>query len=219
MDSQIWLKSQDKWAYILVLRGHEVHRLKITGISLTLKRKVQGVLEALQQGKAPSEVGAKSVVVLDARTIRKAEVSPGNGSLTLHGEQDGSKPLNFSTADNNADEILRAILAQAGRTYQPAQEEIGVVEALIPPAIVGALAGLFWAGVYQSAREMAAGGEVEVKGYRRRGLQRILITVAEILGTNGTIAIGVVLLLLVLGWATNQIIHRPERTVWLPEKS
>jgi hypothetical protein len=217
MESQIWSKSEEKWAYILVLRGHEVHRLKVTGNALTLKRKVQGVLEALQQGQAPADVGAKSVETLDARTIGKAEVSPGNGSLTLHGEGDGAKALSFSTAESNADEVLRAILAQSGRTFQPAQEEIGVVEALVPPVFLGVLGGLFWMGVYQSAGKLAAGEEVEVHGLRRRGLQRLLIWVAEILGTGGTVAVGVVLLVLVLGWAAKRIIHRPERTVWRPE--
>jgi hypothetical protein len=219
MESQIWVKSEEKWAYIFTLRGHEVHRLKVTGNMLTLKRKVQGVLEGLQQGQDPSAVGAKSVETLDARTIGKAEVSPGNGSLTLHGEGDGSRTLKFSTADDNADEILKLVLAQSGRTFQPTQEEIGVVEALIPPVVIGALGGLFWAGVYQAAGEIAAGKEVEVRGFRRRGLQRMLITVAEILGPGGTYVAGVVLLVLILGWAVTRIVRRPERTVWLPEKA
>ena len=219
MESQIWSKSEEKWAYVLMLRGHQVYLLKVTGIPLTLKRKVQGVLEALQQSQDPAGLGAKSVETLDARTIGKAEVSPGNSSLTLHGEGEGSKELTFTTADNNADVVLRAILAESGRTFQPTQEEIGVVEALIPPAIVGALGGLFWAGVYQSAGQMAAGEEVEAKGIRRRGLQRILIWVAETLGTGGTVAVGIALLVLILGWAGMRIIRRPERTVWLPEKA
>src|SRR3954447_14018189 len=101
MESQIWLKSQEKMTTILVLRGHEVHRLKVTG--LMLKRKVQGVLEALQQGRAPADAGATAVETLDARAITKAEVSPGNGSLTLHGE--GSRTLTFSTADSKAHEV------------------------------------------------------------------------------------------------------------------
>ena len=109
---QIWSKVQDKFAQILVLRGQEVHLLKVTGISLTLKRKVQGVLEALQQGQSPADAGAKPVETLDARAIRKAEVSPGNGSLTLHGEGDKPRKLTFSTADSDADGILQAILAQ-----------------------------------------------------------------------------------------------------------
>jgi hypothetical protein len=219
MESQIWLKSEEKWAYIFMLRCHEVHRVKVTGMPLTLKRKVQGVLEALQQGQGPADVGARTVETLDARTIGKAEVAPGNGSLTLHGEGDGAKTLSFSTADNNADEILRAVLAQSGRTFQPTQEEIGVVEALVPPVFLGALTGLLWAGVYHSAGKMAAGENVEVEGFRRRGLQRMLIWVAEILGTNGTIVVGVVLLALILGWAAKRIIHRPKRTVWLLEEA
>jgi hypothetical protein len=219
MESQIWLKSEAKWAYILVLRGHEVHRLKVTGSMVTLKRNLKAVLEALEQGKAPSEAGAKSVETLDARAITKAEVSPGNSLLTLHGEGDNAKELTYSPADSNADEILRTILAQSGRTFQPTQEEIGVVEALLPPVIIGALGGLFWAGVYESAGKLAAGEVVEVHGVRRRGLQRMLIAAAEILGTGGTVAVGVVLLLLILGWAAKRIIRRPERTVWLPEKA
>jgi hypothetical protein len=218
MEPQIWSKCSDKFAYILMLRGHEVHRLKVTGISLTLKRKVQGIVEALQQGQDPGGVGAKSVETLDARTIAKAEVSPGKGSLTLHGEGENAKKLTYATGDSDADQILQAILAQSGRTYQPTQEEIGVIEALIPPAITGALGGLFWMGIYDPARRLAAGEHVEAKG-RRRGLQQMAITVAELLGTNGTIALGVLLLMLILGWAAMRIIRRPERTVWLPENA
>ncbi len=219
MESQIWSKSEEKWAYILVLRGNEVSRLKVTGNVLTLKRNVKAVIDALEQGQPPADVGAKSVETLDARTLAKAELSPGNGSLTLHGGADGKTELTYSTADNNADEILRAILAQSGRTFQPTQEEIGVVEALVPPGIIGIVGGLLWAGVYQSAGQIAAGGEVEVKGLRRRGWQRLLIWAAELLGTGGTIAVGVLLGVLILGWAAKRIIHRPERTVWLPEKA
>lgn len=217
METQIWSKAEEKWAYILVLRGNEVHHLKVTGSMVTLKRNLKGVLEALEQGKEPSDAGAKWVETLDARTISKAEVSPENNSLTIKGEGDKAKELSYTTGDSNADEILRAILAQSGRTFQPAQEEIDAIEAVLPPIFVGAVGGLLWGLVYHSAGKLATGEDVEVEGVRRRGLQRMLITVAEILGTNGTIAVGVVLLLLVVGWAAKRLIHRPKRTVWLPE--
>jgi len=219
MESKIWSKSAEKWAYILMVRGHEVYCLKVTGNVLTLKRNVKAVIDALEQGQPPSDVGAKSIETLDARTLGKAEVSPGNGVLTLHGGGDGSTTLTYATADNNADEILRAILAQCGRTFQQTQEEIGVVEALLPPAIIGIIGGVFCAGVYQSAGQLAAGGELEAKGLRRRGLQRLLIWAAELLGTGGTVVVGVLLLALILGWAAKRIIHRPQRTVWLPENA
>lgn len=215
MESQIWLKSEEKRSFILILKDRKVHCLKITG--LMLKRKTQGVLEALQQGQEPSAAGANSVATLNVGSICKAEVSPSNGSLTLHGEGDGSKALKFSTADSNADKILQAILAQTDRPFQPSQEEIGAVEALIPPALFGAMGGLLWAGVYHAASELAAGHEVVVKGGRRRGMQQMLIGVAEMLGTTGTVAVGVLLLALILGWAAHRIIRRPLRTVWLPE--
>jgi hypothetical protein len=216
METQrIWTKTADKVAHVLMLRDHEVHCLKVTGNMLTLNRNLKGVLEALERGQAPSNAGAKSVVSLDTRKIGKAQVSPGNGSLTLFEEGDGATKLSFSTGDGNADEILRTILAKSERTFQPTQEEIGVVEALIPPAVIGALGGLFWAGVYQSAGKMAAGEVVEAHG-RRRGMQQLLIWVAELLGTGGTIAAGAVLLALIVGWAAKRVVKRPERTVWLP---
>ncbi|QDV36572.1 hypothetical protein [Tautonia plasticadhaerens] len=218
MDALIWHKSEEKFANVLTLRGHEVHRLKVTGNVLTLKKKLQGVLEGLQQGKAPTEVGAKSIETLDARTIGKAQVSPGNGSLTLQGGEDGAKSLSFSTGDGNADEILREILAQSGKEFRPAQEDIGVVEALLPAVIAGGVGGLLWMGVYQAAGTLASGGDVEVSG-RRRGMKRLLAGVAEVLGTTGTIAVGVLLLVLVMGWAYRRLSKRPQRTVWLPESA
>ncbi len=217
METQIWSKSEEKWAYILVLRDQEVHCLKLTGNVFTLKGKVKTALEALSQGQAPAEVKAKAVETLDTRTISKAEVSPGNDALTLHGGQDGSKTLTYSTGEKNAEEILRAILAQSGRAFAPTKEEIGVIEALIPPVVIGAIGGFFCVGIYDDARKLAAGEDVEVTSIRRRGLRRLMITAAEMLGTNGSIAVGVALLLLIVGWAAKRIIHRPERTVWLPE--
>jgi hypothetical protein len=217
MGPQIWVKSEEKWAYILMLRDHEVHCLKITGNVLTLKKNVQNALEALQQGRAPSEVGAKSLETLDTRKIAQASVDPGNASLTLKGEGDNPQSLTFSSADSKAGEILQAILAQSGRNFQPAQEEISFMEAIVPPLILGAICGALWAAVYFSAADMEGGKEVEVKGFRRRGLQRMAIWVAQLLGTNGTIALGIGLAVLFIGWAAMRIIRRPERTVWRPQ--
>src|SRR4051794_16527654 len=99
MPPQIWSKIDDKWATVLVLRGHEVHCLSLNGFPLTLKRKVQGIVDAIHQGQSPLEVGIKSVETLDARTIGRAEVSPGNDSLTLRAEGEGGKKLTFSPSE------------------------------------------------------------------------------------------------------------------------
>jgi hypothetical protein len=218
MESLIWSKSESKWAYILMLRDHEVYRLKVTGSMVTLGRNLRGVLEALQQGKAPAEAGAKSVEALDARSIARAEVSPENTSLTLHGGEGGSTTISYTTGDGDAGAILESILAKTDRTFRPTQEEIGVVEAVVPPGIVGLIGGLLWAVVYDSARKLAAGETVEAHG-RRAGMQQMLIGAAEMLGENGTLAAGAGLLALVLGWAVLRVVRRPERTVWLPDQA
>src|SRR4051794_35238705 len=105
MESQIWSKVEEKRAHILMLRGHEVYRLKVTGMSLTLKRKAQGVLGGLEPGKAPAEGGANWGERPDPRTVGKAGVSPGKASRPLPGEGGGATKRPSPAADSNADAI------------------------------------------------------------------------------------------------------------------
>jgi hypothetical protein len=85
MEPQTWSNAEEKFAYVLTLRENEIHLLKVTVNVLTLKRNLKGVIEALEQGKTPADAGAKSCETLDARTIRIAEVSPGNGKFATAG--------------------------------------------------------------------------------------------------------------------------------------
>jgi hypothetical protein len=216
MESQIWVDSEEKWAYILLLRDHEVHKLRISGNPLSLQGKVASAVAALEEGKDPLNLGANSVETLDLRTMSKAEVSVGNCNLTLYGEGETPKELTFTPAEDNADEILQAVLANSDRNFQPTQEQIGVGDALIPPVIVGGLAGVLWYAVHVTAGHVAAVEKVQPKRVRRQDLHRMLVWMSETLGTDNTIALGVILLVLFLGWASLRIFHRPERTVWLP---
>jgi hypothetical protein len=219
MNTQIWVKSQEKWAYILTLKDWDVSVLKITGNAFTLRGKVKSAVEALEQGKSPAEVGASSVQTLDARKIGRAVLGEGNTSLTLKGEGDNATELSFSPAEPNAGEIWKAVLERTGRKFHETTEEIGVVEAVLPPGFIGLFGGLLWFVVYSAASDIASGKEVEVKGGGRRGLQRLAITVAEMLGPNGVLVVGVLLLVLIVGWVAMRIIKRPTRTVWVPDQA
>ena len=42
----------------------------------------------------------------------------------------------------------------------------------------------------------------------------LFVFVAKLLGTNGTIAVGAVLLALFVGWAVMRVVKRPQRLVW-----
>lgn len=214
MESQIWAKVEDKWAYILMLTDKDVYRMKVTG--LLLSRKVKGILEALQQGQEPQDVGAKSVEQLSLQSIGKVEVNPDNSHLTLYEANGTGTSLAFSTPDDsNASEIAQAVLARTGRTYEPKKEEITAFEAILGPGILGLIAGGLLAACYFTARDLEAGQAVEATG-RRAGLQKLLIMVSEMLGTTGTLAIGGVIMALLLFMAINGLKNRPEKTVWQP---
>ena len=212
METRIWVRPEEKFTEILVLKGDQVHFLKVTG--LMLKRKVQGILEQLEAGADPAEVGGKKHQAIEVATIAKAAVSPSNGSVKLHRESDGAV-IKFTTPNDDADAILATILERNGRTFQSSTEEIGLVEALIGPALYGVIAGLFWLAVSSTADELAQGHEVEVKG-RRQGMKQSLVKISGWLGPTGATILGLVLLALLLAWAGSRIFKRPVRTVWLP---
>lgn len=211
MDSQIWCRLEEKFGHVLVLRGEQVHLLKVTG--LMLKRKFAGVVERLENGDDPQDVGAK-VQTFEVGEIGKAEVSPSGKGLKLYRERDGAK-IAFTSPETDADDIRATILGRTGRSFQPAEEEVGVIEALLPPAISGLLLGLFWMAVYSVASDRSQGKEVVVKG-RRQGMQHVAILISDTLGYAGTLAVGGLILVVVVGWAASRLIHRPRRTAWLP---
>ncbi|MFO0959447.1 MAG: hypothetical protein U0800_18770 [Isosphaeraceae bacterium] len=215
MDTRIWSKVEEKVARILVLRGHEVSLLKVSGNMFTLKKNVGRVLEALEQGTPPSGTDAKLDGALDVRSITRAELEPDNDGFTLHVEGENPGKISYNSGPD-ARSILDGILEKSGRSFATSRESIGVFEALIPPGIVGIVGGLLWMGLRDAAQKAEAGGHAVASG-RRKGLQQLLIWAGESLGTTGTMAVGVALLAMVLLWGGLRLFKRPERTVFRPE--
>lgn len=213
MESRVWANAQDKFVDFLVFRGEEIHTFRVRG--LMLKRKAQGIAEQIEQGAHPAEAGAKPTSTA-IHAIHQVDVSPSNKSLTFYAP-DGTK-LKFTSSNADADAILATILERGGRTFIPAQQPIGVVEAVIPPTILGVIGGLFWLALQDTVQKHAAGEEVEVKG-RRQGMQKLLVWVADTLGSNGVMLVGVGLGILVVVWLLSRLLKRPERTVWVPATS
>jgi hypothetical protein len=211
MDLQLWSKVEEKRGIVLALRGDEVHRLEISGNKA--RQDVPRIIEALQQGQEPGAVGANSVQSLKLASIGQARVSPDQDDVEFHAEGENGSPLKFTTVGKQASEIARTILARTGRPFREDREDITAVEAVMPPLIIGVILGVVWALLYGAAGQVASGEEIEVHG-RRAGLKRLFIMVAEMLGVNGTLVLGAVLLLWILGWATMRVVRRPQRTVW-----
>jgi hypothetical protein len=214
MDVQLWSKADEKRAVILALRDDEIHCLEVTGNKA--RQEAARILGALQQGQEPSTLSANSSSAIKVGSIGRAQVCEDNMLVEFHPEGENGKPLKFASGDKKGAEIIRAVLAGAGRPYREEKQDITAVEAVIPPIIIGVVGGFFWTMVYWAAGTIASGEEVKVSG-SRRGLGRMFVWAAELLGMNGTIIVGVLLLLAIIGWATMRVVRRPQRTVWQPE--
>jgi hypothetical protein len=211
MDVQLWLKAEEKKSTILALRGDEIHCLEVTGNKA--RQEAGRIVGVLQQGQDPSAVGATSVSSLKLGSIAHVRVDPDDEVIEFHGDGEGGKVLKFASSDKKGADIARTVLAKAGRSFREERQDITAVEAVVPPIIIGLIVGFVWMLVYWTAGELAAGKEIEVTG-RRAGIKRLFVWAAEMLGMNGTLILGAVLLLWILGWATRRVVRRPRRTVW-----
>ena len=216
MDVQLWSKADEKRATILALRGDEIHCLEVTGNKA--RQEAARIMGALQEGREPSTVGANSGSSLKVGSIARAQVCEDNMLVEFHPEGENGKPVKFASSDKKGADIIRTVLARAGRPYREEKQDITFVEAVIPPIILGLIVGFVWTMVYWTAGEIASGKEIELTG-RRRGLKQMFVWAAETLGLNGTLILGAVLLLGFLGWATMRVVRRPQRTVWQPDLS
>ncbi len=82
MDVQLWSKVDDKSAVILALRGDEIHCLEVTGNKA--RQEAARIMGALQQGQEPSAVGANSATSLKVASIARAQVCEDNTNVEFH---------------------------------------------------------------------------------------------------------------------------------------
>jgi hypothetical protein len=171
---------------------------------------------ALPGGQDPAGAASPATKVVPVASIGRVEVSHGRDTVKFHTVEAG-KPavVDFTVAGQGAPKIARAVVERAGITHPERSEDVGVVEALLGPVILGAIAGVLWALVYA-----AATGDEEIDttrgGRLGRGLKVIVAFLASLLGPNGTLVVGAILLVAFLGWAVRRIVKRPQRLVWGP---
>ena len=211
METRVWHKVGEKRGEVLVLTGDALHRIEVKGDKA--KQEVPALAAAIGQGQ--DVAGHPGARVVPLASVRRVEVAPGHSSVKFHHEAEG-KPgsLEFSVAEAaHAREIARAAVERAGLPAEERSEDITVGEALMPPIILGAIVGVVWGLLYMAAVGIEQGDEARIRG-RHAGRKRILAFVAQILGTNGTLAVGAVLLALFVGWAVMRVVKRPQKTVW-----
>jgi hypothetical protein len=72
--------------------------------------------------------------------------------------------------------------------------------------------------IYSVATGIEEGDEVNPNrgGRRGRGLKQLAVFVANILGPNGTLAVGGLVVVASIAWAVMRVVKRPQRLVWGP---
>jgi len=218
MDNQVWHKVEDKQGAVLVLSGEALYRIEFQGKNA--KREATEAVTALLRGKDPASIVSSGSKIVPLSAIQRVEVSHDRDTVKVH-TVEGDKPVKLEFTVRSGDDapgIARAVVERAAISHPERSEDIGVVEALIGPVIMGVIVGFLWALVYGAATTLDAGEEINVAQGSSRGrfFKRIVVFIAELLGTNGTIAVGVLLLAAFLGWSIHRIVKRPQRLVWGP---
>ena len=208
MDVQLWSKAEEKRAVILALRGDEIHCLEVTGNKA--RQEAARIMGALQQGQEPSALGANSSSALKVGSIgrrRSARTTCSSNSIPKGrtGNPSSSRAATrraprSSGRSSPAPADRSARRSRTSRRSRPWCRRI----------IIGVIIGFFWTMVYWTAGEMAAARQGD-RGppAARRGLKQMFVFVAGMLGVNGTLVLGVVLLLAIIGWATMRVVRRP----------
>jgi hypothetical protein len=218
MATVVWHRIEDKSAAILVLSDDAVYRFGFSGKNARQDATV--VAAALLAGQDPESVVAGDSKVLPLGAIQRVEVSHDRETVKFV-TADGDRPIKVEFAVQSGDDapgIAREVVERAAIPHPERTEDIGVVEALVPPVIVGTLAAVVWGLLYSTASTLQAGGKIDVNkgGFRVRSVKRLFVFCAETLGMNGTIVVGSILLFLIVGWAFHLIVKRPQRLVWGP---
>lgn len=214
MDLQLWTKAEQKKFTILALRGDEVHCLEIRGDNA--HQDAARMVEALQQGQEPSGLGATTVSSIKVSSIAQARACPDNEIVELHPEGTDGKVMKFPTSGKTAADVIRAVLARSGRSYQEGRKDITAFEAMAPSIGVGVVLAFFWGLLYLTASDIESGKGVDVEHGRRRGLKQLFAWLAGMLGMKGTLMVGGGVLALLIAWAAVRLVKRPQRAVWTP---
>jgi len=218
MDTRVWVRSEEKSAVVLALTGDALYRLAFTGKQAG--REATEAAKAIEAGQAPARFVTGTSKSMPLAAIGRVEVSHGLDAVKVVARA-GETPIKLefrAPTGVDAPGIARAVVERAAISHPERPEPIGAVEALLPPVILGVIAGLLWAVVYGASTTLEDGGEIEVDrgGRRGRGLKMLVVFIARMLGANGTLVLGALLLAFFLAWVVRRIVKRPQRLVWGP---
>ncbi len=216
METQVWHKVEDKQGAVLALIGDTLYRFGFSGKNA--RQEAAEAVSTLAGGQDPAGIKASESKAVPVAAIQRVEVSHDRDTVRVQAPQgDKTEKVEFTVqSGDDAVAIARTILAQTSIDPQERSEDISVFEALLGPVILGVIAGVILALIYTTANGLESGEDINPnKGsLRGRGLKRLAVFVAGLLGTKGTIAVGAILGIGLVAWAVRLIVKRPQRLAW-----
>lgn len=215
MSSSVWAVVADKEASgtLLALCPDGIYRLRFNKRK-AVREEMPTVAQGLASGRLPTEFKfeEKNKEFVPYQAIQRIDVpaSLAKVKFTVFGEGKTST-LEFEGSEKTDQvEIAREAVAR-GRLPLPEQTiPIDADSALVRPgiamAIVLGVLGLLY-GIAVS--------EPDQDGGRRKAIAALLEFVARSLGPTGVIGIGIVAVLIVIGYTAMRLKNRPQRLAWV----
>jgi hypothetical protein len=216
MDTLVWQNALGEFGEILAVTGDSIWNLCVDGKDAV--QRASEVSAALRSGQDPASITAKKAIRLPMASIVRVEVSHGRDAIKVLAGP-GSKPSKikfFARKEDDVPAIARLVIDRAGLPYVERLEKVGIGTALLFPSVMAGIALWLWCLTYYVAWTTLNGRQEDIN---RNGLgaKHLILLIADTIGLNGVIALGVILLVGFLGWMLRRLTHRPLHLVWAPQ--
>lgn len=137
----------------------------------------------------------------------------GTKSVEFHYRKEGaSKPESMwfmAEQQNECDEVAHVIAAAVNRPHTESRTNETLFNVAAIPTIMIVLSAILAGVLYASALDVAAGKQVVAQG-RHAGMKQLIAWIAGLLGVQGSLAVGILLVAICLAWLIKNVIIRPQ---------
>ncbi|MEM1207519.1 MAG: hypothetical protein AAGN66_30070 [Acidobacteriota bacterium] len=216
MELETWVLEDGALAFALVLGEETLYLTSFHGLGASKRAAAvtQAWFDRCGDEEFPPEYVKKYAmqeVAMPLADITRITVAEDGDHVGIDGRPPGDSYLLKCAGHLEATEIAHAIALKMGIDLEGRTEEISAKDALVPPAISGAITLLLGTALYFSAT-----GESPTSGFRRRAKAEGLASLAEGLGPSGVILLTGLVLVGLGVWAYHRLEDRPLIRIWSP---
>jgi len=213
MTTRTWSNALEEGGCVLALHESDVWLLTVHAKS------ARGDLEQIERwianGQDPRDIEGAETITVPVSAIDRIVVPEGTKSVELYYRNSDTNDLAslwfMAEQQNECEEIAHAIATSVKRPYTESRVNETLFNVLTVPVISTLLAAVLAVVLYSTAQRVAAGGGVAVQG-GKQGLKQLVVWVATLLGVQGSLAVGILLVAVCLAWLVKNLVVRPQ--IW-----